>query len=118
MTVARGEVYLARFPHSSGGRGKKRPVVVVQADSYNQTLRHVLVAEVTTNLSGASDPAQLLVEITTPEGAATGFTQNSVITCLHLASISADRIDRKLGELSPGLLQQVGACLKAALGLP
>jgi mRNA-degrading endonuclease toxin of MazEF toxin-antitoxin module len=32
----RGDVLLARFPHPSGGRGKKRPVVVVQADTYNQ----------------------------------------------------------------------------------
>ena len=27
-----GHVLLARFPHPSGGRGKKRPVVVVQAE--------------------------------------------------------------------------------------
>ena len=47
MTLARGDVVLVRFPHTSGGRGKKRPVVVVQADTYNQTLRHVVVAEVT-----------------------------------------------------------------------
>ena len=33
----RGDVLLVRFPHPSGGRGKKRPVVVVQADTYNKT---------------------------------------------------------------------------------
>ena len=41
------------FPHPSGGRGKKRPVVVVQADAYNQTLRTLVVAEVTKNLKAA-----------------------------------------------------------------
>ena len=30
MTPTRGDVGLARFPHAAGGRGKKRPVVVVQ----------------------------------------------------------------------------------------
>ena len=29
----RGDVVLVRFPHPSGARGKKRPAVVVQADS-------------------------------------------------------------------------------------
>jgi hypothetical protein len=29
MNVSRPDVALARFPHASGGRGKKRPVVVV-----------------------------------------------------------------------------------------
>ena len=47
----RGDVLLARFPHPSGGRGKKRPVVVVQADTYNQVLRTLVVAEVTKNMS-------------------------------------------------------------------
>jgi mRNA-degrading endonuclease toxin of MazEF toxin-antitoxin module len=32
----RGDIILVRFPHPSGIRGKKRPAVVVQADSYNQ----------------------------------------------------------------------------------
>jgi mRNA-degrading endonuclease toxin of MazEF toxin-antitoxin module len=58
----RGDVLLARFPHSSGGRGKKRPVVVLQADRYNQALRTVVVAEVTKNLVMANDPACLLMD--------------------------------------------------------
>jgi hypothetical protein len=33
MKIQRGDVLKARFPHASGGRGKKRPVVVVQAMS-------------------------------------------------------------------------------------
>ena len=35
----RGDVLLARFPHPLGGRGKKRPVVVVQSDAYRTALR-------------------------------------------------------------------------------
>jgi len=33
------------FPHASGERGKKRPVVVVQADVYNHRLRHAVVID-------------------------------------------------------------------------
>ena len=118
MSLNRGDVGLARFPHASGGRGKKRPVVVVQSDVYNQQLRHVIVAEVTTNLGAASDPANLLIEVANAEGQATGMVQDSVVTCLHLVTMSEDRLSKVIGKLSASLLQKLDDCLKAALGLP
>jgi mRNA interferase MazF len=117
MNFGRGDIALARFPHAAGGRGKKRPVVIVQADVYNRTLRHVIVAEVTTNLVVASDPANLLVDIMTPEGKATGLLQGSVVTGLHLVTMAEDRVGRVIGKLSPALLTKLDECLKAALGL-
>jgi mRNA interferase MazF len=118
MSLNRGEVGLARFPHAAGGRGKKRPVVVVQADTYNQTLRHVFVAEVTSNLAEASDPVNLLIEVSTAWGQATGLAQDSVVTCLHPATMSADRVEKVIGKLSAAMLQKLDDCLKAALGVP
>jgi mRNA interferase MazF len=117
MTFKRGDVCLARFPHDADGRGKKRPVLVVQGDEYNQKLRHVVVAEVTGNLALASDPANLLIEVSTPEGQTTGLTRDSVLTCLHLVTMSEDRIGNVIGTLSPAFLQKIDYCLKTALGL-
>ena len=57
----------ARFPHAAGGRGKKRPVVIVQGDVYNQRLRHAVVAEITANLAEKSDPAFLFIQAGTPQ---------------------------------------------------
>ena len=118
MTLKRGDVVLARFPHASGGRGKKRPVLVIQSDLYNARLRHIVVAEITTNVAAASDPANYAVDVAGPEGAATGLIQNSVVTCLHLATMSLDRIDRAIGTLSDSMMQQIDSCLKTALGVP
>jgi mRNA interferase MazF len=118
MKLNRGDVALARFPHAAGGRGKRRPVVVVQADGYNQKLRHVIVAEVTSNLTVASDPANLLIDVSTPDGQATGLLNTSLVTCLHLVTMSEDRVGKVIGKLSAGLLQKIDGCLKAALGLP
>jgi len=59
--MSRGDVVLVRFPHPSGVRGKRRPAVVVQADSYPSVVRTILVAEITSNLSLASDPAGTMV---------------------------------------------------------
>jgi mRNA-degrading endonuclease toxin of MazEF toxin-antitoxin module len=114
----RGDVLLARFPHPSGGRGKKRPVVVVQADTYNQTLRTIVVAEVTKNLNMASDPACLFIEASTPDGRATGVVQDSVVSCLLLATIKADLVDQVIGVLSDAMKQNLSSSLKAALQLP
>ena len=61
MNIERGHVINARFPHASGTRGKKRPVVVVQTDVYNKPLRHAVVAQVTTNLDDKGDPACVLI---------------------------------------------------------
>jgi mRNA interferase MazF len=104
MKVRRGDVVLTRVPHAAGGRGKKRPAVVVQADVYNRSQRFVIVAEISTNLANAPDPANLLIEIATPDGQATGLIQDSIVTCLQLATISEDRLARLIGKLSPALL--------------
>src|SRR5439155_4339408 len=99
-------------------RGKKRPVVVVQADGYNQRFPHIVAAEVTSNLANQGDPAFLFIDTSTPEGQATGLTRDSLVSCLHLALIYQDRVDQVIGVLSASLLQQLDDCLKAALGLP
>lgn len=116
MTLNRGDVVMTRFPHTSGARGKKRPAVVIQADTYI-TLRHILVAEITKNLSRANDPAFVLVDISTADGKASGLDQSSLVSGLFVATISADRIDRVIGHLTANLMQKVDDCLKAAMAL-
>jgi mRNA-degrading endonuclease toxin of MazEF toxin-antitoxin module len=45
MTLQRGDLIMTRIPHVGGTRGKKRPAVIIQADSYNGKLKHFIVAE-------------------------------------------------------------------------
>jgi mRNA interferase MazF len=82
--MKRGDVVLVRFPHPSGQRGKKRPAVVVQSDAYASTVRTVVVAEVTKNLAMKDDPACLFIDVSTPEGKATGLLVDSVVSSLVL----------------------------------
>src|SRR5437868_4946952 len=117
MNFSRGDVAITRFPHAGGTRGKKRPVVIVQADHYNSKVAHAVVAEITTNLAAANDPACLLIDVSTPEGRATGLTQNSVVGCLFLATVAEDRLSR-IGTMSASIMQRIDDCLKVALGLP
>jgi len=115
--VKRGDVVLVRFPHPSGLRGKKRPAVVVQSDFYAPVVSTLVVAELTSNLTMANDPACLFIDITTADGQATGVVRNCVVSCLVLVTVYADTIVQTLGTLSPSMQRQLDGCLKAAMGL-
>jgi mRNA-degrading endonuclease toxin of MazEF toxin-antitoxin module len=117
MNLQRGDVLKARFPHASGGRGKKRPVVVVQADQYNQRLHHAVVAQITTNLDEKDDPACLFIEAATPDGKGAGLDRDCLICCTLLSAMTEDRLKEKVGSLSAEMLSDLDVCLKAALGL-
>lgn len=87
MKLKRGDVLLAVFPFATGTTAKKRPVLVIQADSYNHSLHNAVVAEITSNTVRATDPAHLLIDISTPDGQATGLLRSSVVSCLNLATL-------------------------------
>ena len=114
----RGDVILVRFPNPSGLRGKKRPAVIVQSNSYAGVVHTLIVATVTKNLTMAGDPACLLIDPNTPEGRATGLVRESVVSCLVLVTIYEDTVAQVLGALSPTMEQKLDTCLKAALALP
>src|SRR5947208_757974 len=117
MKLNRGDVVMTRFPHASGARGKKRPALIVQADAYNTKLGHVLIAEITTNLKPAADPAFVLIDVTTPEGKASGLDQTSLVSGLFLATVFGDRIDQVIGKLAAPLMDKVNTCLRTSLDL-
>lgn len=117
MRIERGDVINARFPHASGSRGKKRPVVVVQADVYNKRLRHALVVQLTTNLDDRKDPACFLIEAATPAGQAAGIIRDSLFSGYLVSLMSEDRLQGVIGKLSEEFMQKIDGCLKAALGI-
>src|SRR5947207_14391673 len=101
-----GDVVLVRLPHPAGQRGKERPAVVVQSDAYASTVSTVVVAEVTKNLTMKDDPACLFIDLSTPEGKATGLLADSVVSSLVIDTVYADTVAQVLGSLSPILLQK------------
>jgi mRNA interferase MazF len=121
MTPQRGDVVIVAFPYVSGGSGKNRPALVIQADRNNHRLANTIVAMITGNIRlAATEPTQVLIDPTTPEGTASGLAYISAIKCenLYLYTISQDDIIRTVGKLSPPLIARLDASLKVALGLP
>ncbi len=117
MNIERGQVINARFPHASGARGKKRPVVVIQADGYNSRLKHAVVAQLTTNLADKDDPACFLISATTPEGLAACVDRDCLFSGYLISLMSEDRLEDIIGRLSGESMQKADACLKVALGI-
>jgi len=117
MNVQRGDVVLLDYPYTSGGGAKVRPALVVQNDRDNQRLTNTIVVQITSLTRRALEPTQLLVEVSTPEGQLSGLRQDSVVNCVNIVTLEKSKVLRRLGTLPDSLLQQVNACLMAALGL-
>ena len=98
--MKRGDVVLVRFPHPSGLRGKKRPAVIVQSDSYASVVSTVMVAEVTSNLTMASDPACLFIDTNTPDGRATGVPTYDEAREKFARDYLADNLQRTAGNVT------------------
>jgi mRNA-degrading endonuclease toxin of MazEF toxin-antitoxin module len=118
MKVQRGDIVLARYPFASGTGASRRPVLVVQSDAENRRLTNTIVAQITSNLRRTHEPTHLLIAAATPEGAQAGLLHDSLVSCINLATIREDRIDKIIGSLAPTLTPKLNACLKAALELP
>jgi mRNA-degrading endonuclease toxin of MazEF toxin-antitoxin module len=114
----RGDVVIVAFPYVTGGAGKNRPALVIQCDRNNQRLSNTIVAMITGNTRLATtEPTQLLIDPTTADGRGSGLAHASAVKCENLYTISQRDIIRTVGTLSPSLMSQVDACLKAALAL-
>jgi mRNA-degrading endonuclease toxin of MazEF toxin-antitoxin module len=115
MNLERGHVVNARFPHASGNRGKKRPVVVVQTEAYNKRLRHAVVVQLTTNLDDKFDPACYLIEASSAVGQAAGIAQDCLFSAYLISMMTEDRLHDIIGKLPDEAMRQADECLKAAL---
>ena len=118
MPVSRGDVSLAYVANVGSPGGKVRPALVVQSDHNNARLNETIIAAITSNIAHVHEPTQLLIDISTPDGAASGLLCNSAVRGERLHSIPQSDVRRVIGHLSDALLRQINDCLKAALGIP
>jgi mRNA interferase MazF len=117
--VNRGDIVLVMLPYTDASGGKLRPAVVISADALNQRSRDVVLVPVTTNTSQAgTHPTQVLIDITTPDGRASGLLRTSVVRCERPATIHSSLIQRTIGRMPPTLMSLIETALRLALALP
>src|SRR5207249_6103158 len=114
--VSRGEIVVVDFAVAEMPK-KVRPVLVVQADSYNRQMTNTVVAMITTNLVRASEPSHLLIDHTTPEGKQSGLLHTSVVNCNTLTTVRQDEVLRVLGSLAAPMMRQIDQCLTISLAI-
>jgi len=118
MPLNRGDVVLTFVANIGQSGGKVRPALVVQSTYNNARLNETIIAAITSNTTRVHEATQLLIDISTADGAASGQLHNSALRCERLHSIPQADVRRVIGRLSGALVLKINACLKAALDLP
>ena len=118
MSVRRGEIVIVDYPYSDQTGRKVRPALVVQADTWNERLDNTILASITSSRNQRiGDSTQYFINVTTTNGPRTGLRLNSVVQCKNLITFDQSRIQSVIGRLSDAAMQEIDACLKAALGI-
>ena len=115
--MRRGEIVLVFVPFVGAPGGKSRPAVIVQCDALNAALREIVIVEITSNLAHAGKPNQVLIDISTPKGAASGLLTDSAIRCERIHTIPQADVQRNIGFLPATIMQLLDKALKAAMDI-
>lgn len=112
--MQRGEIWWANLPEPVGSMpGYRRPVLIVQADSFTESLiRTVIVVAVTSNLRLANTPGNVFLS-----SRATGLSKDSVANVTQLLTVDKSLLVERIGNLSSRYMNLVEHGLKMALDL-
>jgi mRNA interferase MazF len=112
--MKRGEIWWASLPPATGsGPGYRRPVVIVQANSFNKSkISTVLVATITSNISLAHAPGNVRVSKTD-----SGLSRPSVLNISQVITVDRSILTKRVKMLPGKVLARVDDGLKLVLGL-
>jgi mRNA interferase MazF len=110
--MVRGEIWWAKLPRPIGSEpAKRRPVLIIQADSFNLSrINTVICAVITSNTELASLPGNLLLE-----KSVSGLEKTSAINFSQITSIDKADLTKQVAMLPKSMLEKVNACLKLVL---
>ncbi|MBI4667475.1 MAG: type II toxin-antitoxin system PemK/MazF family toxin [Nitrospinae bacterium] len=111
----KGTVVLALFPKSDLVTAKRRPALVVQADTPNTGLDQVIIAMITSNLAREGHPSRVRINKDSDSGKQAGLLTDSVIMTDNVATVRLVEIDKALGALPD--TSSVDKALKITFGL-
>ena len=114
MLIQRREVWWADLDMPRGSEpGFRRPLLIVQADSFNRSrIRTVIGVVLTSNLRLLDAPGNVLVP-----PAASGLPNPSAANVSQVVTLDRDFLTEKSGRVSSKLMTQVEAGLRLVLDL-
>jgi mRNA interferase MazF len=114
MVVARGEVWWADLDEPEGSEpGYRRPVLIVQADSFNRSrLRTVVAVSLSSNLRLLDAPGNVLLP-----RKETGLPRDSVGVVSQVVTLDRNYLVERVGKIPLHPMTQVEAGLRLVLDL-
>ncbi len=112
--MRRGEIWWASLPEPTGsGAGFRRPLLIVSANSFNDSgISTVVAAVVTSNLRLADAPGNVRLPVK-----GTGLAKVSVANVSQIITVDKTFLTERIGKLNPRLLAEVDAGLRIVLSV-
>ena len=112
--MQRGEIWWAELPVPVGsGPGYRRPVLIIQADPFNQSrIQTVIVAVITKNLALAEAPGNVLLSTRSSH-----LPMDSVVNVSQILTIDKSLLTEYVSTLTEKKINQVEVGLRLAMGL-
>jgi mRNA interferase MazF len=112
--MRRGDIWWANLPEPAGsGPGYRRPVLLIQADSFNRSrIKTVIVAVITKNITLAAAPGNVLLP-----ASASGLSLDSVVNVSQLITVDKLLLTECVGSLPTQYMAQVDSGLRLVIAL-
>ncbi len=113
--MKRGEIWWAGLPEPLGSEpGKRRPVVIIQANAFNDSrIGTVVVAAITSNLERAGAPGN--VRLSRRDS---GLPSVSIVNVSQVATIDRSLLLRRVRALGSRVVDSIDDGLRLVLALP
>lgn len=114
MVIQRREVWWAELKEPEGSEpGFRRPILIVQADTFNRSrLRTVVGVVLTSNMRLLDAPGNVLLPSTD-----SGLPKDSVANVNQVVTLDEDFLTLRTGRVPPTLMAHVDAGLRQVLDL-
>lgn len=112
--MRRGEIWWASLPEPSGsGPGYRRPLLIVSANSFNESrISTVIAAVITSNLRLADAPGNVRLP-----ARGLGLSKPSVVNVSQIITVDKALLTERVGRLTPRLLAAVDDGIRLVLSL-
>ena len=112
--IHRGDIYWADLGQPvTSAPAKRRPVVMVQADSFNASrISTVLAAVITSNQRLAAAPGNVALPKQVPQ-----LPKDSVVNVSQVVTLDKGALRERVSTLAPEVMTQITTGLRLVLGL-
>ena len=113
VAIAQGEIWWADLGDPAGSSpGYRRPVIVVQGNSFNRSrIATVVCVPLTSNLTWANAPGNVLIA-----AKESGLPKDSVANASQILSLDRGVLTERVGRLTSKLLRVVLSGIDVVLG--